>query len=246
MTTDMDLDLTFHDIATAGFKVVRTWAFNDVPKKPSSGPYFQVSFNPFQSSLSDTREKILDGGRATINEGADGLQRLDKVVAAAEKYGIKLIFSLTNNWNPERPLNNTAWNRRENAKVGFPRGYLSNDYGMFDDKAQPVLLSIHVFVGGMDLYVRNFHPGGTHDLFYIERAIIDAFKDYVGHVVKRFIDKPTILAWELGNDLRCSSTLSSSPKCNTATITNWTAEICECFVRTMLISFINLHCSKLH
>jgi hypothetical protein len=51
MTTDMDLDLTFHDIATAGFKVVRTWAFNDVPKKPSSGPYFQVSFDPFHSSF---------------------------------------------------------------------------------------------------------------------------------------------------------------------------------------------------
>ncbi len=82
----------------------------------------------------------------------------------------------------------------------------------------------------MDLYVCNFHPGGTHDLFYTERGIIDAFKNYVGHVVKRFVDKPTILGWELGNDLRCSSTLPASPKCNTATITNWTAEICECFV----------------
>lgn len=196
--------------------------------------------------MSDTREKILDGGRASINEGADGLQRLDKVVAAAEKYGIKLIFSLTNNWNPERPLNNTAWNRRENAKVGFPRGYLSNDYGMFDDRDQPVrLLSIHIFVGGMDLYVRNFHSGGTHDLFYTERDIIDAFKNYVGHVVKRFVDKPTILAWELGNDLRCSSTLSSSSRCNTATITNWTAEICECLVGILVLN-LTPHCSKLH
>lgn len=42
MTTDYDLDMTFHDIATIGFKVVRTWAFNDVPNKPQSGPYFQV------------------------------------------------------------------------------------------------------------------------------------------------------------------------------------------------------------
>jgi mannan endo-1,4-beta-mannosidase len=42
MTTDADMDLTFHDIATAGFNVVRTWAFNDVARKPSSGPYFQV------------------------------------------------------------------------------------------------------------------------------------------------------------------------------------------------------------
>jgi hypothetical protein len=42
MTTDADMDLTFHDIATANFRVVRTWGFNDVPSKPSSGPYFQV------------------------------------------------------------------------------------------------------------------------------------------------------------------------------------------------------------
>jgi len=42
MTSDADMDLTFHDIAIANFKVVRTWAFNDVHSKPSSGPYFQV------------------------------------------------------------------------------------------------------------------------------------------------------------------------------------------------------------
>jgi hypothetical protein len=45
MTTDDDMDYTFHEIAKANFKVVRTWAFNDVPSKPSSGPYFQVLFD---------------------------------------------------------------------------------------------------------------------------------------------------------------------------------------------------------
>jgi len=42
MTSDDDMDTTFHDIATAGLQVVRTWAFNDVAKKPDSGTYFQV------------------------------------------------------------------------------------------------------------------------------------------------------------------------------------------------------------
>jgi len=42
MSTDADIDLTFHDIAKTGFRVVRTWAFNDVCSKPSSGTYFQV------------------------------------------------------------------------------------------------------------------------------------------------------------------------------------------------------------
>ena len=74
--------------------------------------------------------KILSGGHATINEGPDGLQRLDKVVSAAGKYGIKLVLTLTNNWNPERQIPAIAWNRRRNDGE-LPRGYLSNDYGMY-------------------------------------------------------------------------------------------------------------------
>jgi hypothetical protein len=42
MLSDRDLDLTLHDIAKSNFTVVRTWAFNDVAQKPSSGTYFQV------------------------------------------------------------------------------------------------------------------------------------------------------------------------------------------------------------
>jgi mannan endo-1,4-beta-mannosidase len=190
MATDADIDLTFHDIAKIGMRVVRLWAFNDVPSKPSSGTYFQ----------------ILQNGKATINDGADGLQRLDQVVAAAKKYGVRLLLTLTNNWNPERPMPSSSWNRRENSG-GLPRAYLSNDYG------------------GMDLYVRNFHPGGTHDLFYTDTTIVNAFKNYVGTVVKRYANNPTVLGWELGNDLRCSSTVHASSSCNPQTITKWVADI---------------------
>ncbi|TFK18372.1 mannanase [Coprinopsis marcescibilis] len=197
MTTDYDLELTFHDIAAAGFNVVRTWAHNDVSSKPASGPYFQ----------------ILSDGKGAINEGEDGLKRLDKVVATAQKYGIKLLLTLTNNWNPARPIPKVAWNRRANTEE-LPRGFLSNDYG------------------GIDAYVRAFNPDGAHDLFYTDRAIIDAFKNYVSHVVKRYAKSPAVLGWELGNDLRCSSTVPSSPNCNTATITNWAAEISS-YIKTL-------------
>ena len=79
----------------------------------------------------------------------------------------------------------------------------------------------------MDLYVKNFHPGGTHDLFYTDPTIIKAFKDYLAHVVPRYANNPAVLGWELGNDLRCSSTLPASKTCNTHTITKWVADICE-------------------
>ncbi|KAJ2919875.1 hypothetical protein MD484_g569, partial [Candolleomyces efflorescens] len=125
--------------------------------------------------------------------------RLDKVVATANKYGLKVILTLTNNWNPERV---TA--RRQ---ISGPRGHVPNDYG------------------GIDAYVRNFKPGGTHDLFYTDENIIKAFKFYVKAVVSRFSAHPTVLAWELGNDLRCSSTLPGSSGCNPQTITKWAAKV---------------------
>lgn len=58
----------------ANLKVVRTWAFNDATS--CSGVYFQCwsSSNP------------------VINTGSTGLARLDAVVKAAEKYGVKLVL----------------------------------------------------------------------------------------------------------------------------------------------------------
>jgi len=190
MLSDNDLDNTMHEIATKGFTVVRTWAFNDVAQKPESGTYFQ----------------ILKDGKATINKGADGLQRLDKIVAAANKYNLKVLFTLTNNWNPEREQPSIAFKRWDDSKV-LPRAYLSNDYG------------------GIDLYNKNFASKPTHDAFYTDKVIIKAFKEYISHVVPRFIKNPTVLGWELANDPRCSSTLPASKTCNTTTITNWVDDI---------------------
>jgi len=86
---------------------------------------------------------------------------------------------------------------------------------------------IMVFLGGMDAYARAFHPGGTHDLFYTDQTIIDAFKNYLAHMVPRYAKSPVVLGWELGNDLRCASTLPASSNCKPETITKWTAEICK-------------------
>lgn len=79
----------------------------------------------------------------------------------------------------------------------------------------------------MDLYVQAFHPGGTHDLFYTDPKIVKAFKNYLAHVIPRYANNPTVLGWELGNDLRCSSTFPASSTCNTTVISKWVAEICE-------------------
>ena len=86
--------------------------------------------------------EILQNGKATINDGADGLKRLDQVVATANKYGVKLLLSLTNNWNPERSMPANSWNRRDNSG-GFPRAFLSNDYGTYQHSTSPLHKVLH-------------------------------------------------------------------------------------------------------
>lgn len=84
LTNDNDIDTVFSHMATAGLKIIRVWGFNDVNSIPSSGTvYYQY----------------LSASGSTINTGADGLERLDVVVAAAEKYGLKLIINFVNNWS---------------------------------------------------------------------------------------------------------------------------------------------------
>jgi len=182
LETEEDIDQTLASIAKLGIKVIRTWAFNDVDQIPEKGTWFQL---------------ISKDGSTQINDGPNGLQKLDLILSLAEKHGIHVIFVLTNNWNP----------RASGAKFKSPRNFLSNDYG------------------GMDTYVSNIAHSNHHDDFYTDPAIVSAFSSYVSHVVQRYTDCPSLLAWELANDPRCYSTFSASHNCNTHTITSWHASI---------------------
>jgi mannan endo-1,4-beta-mannosidase len=84
LTNNADVDTVLDHMDESGLRILRVWGFNDVNTIPSSGTvYYQ----------------LLSGGQATINTGADGLQRLDYVVAAAEKRNVKLIINFVNNWS---------------------------------------------------------------------------------------------------------------------------------------------------
>lgn len=77
----------------------------------------------------------------------------------------------------------------------------------------------------MDAYVREFGADGQHDTFYLNQTIVSIFKNFTTQVVKRYIDSPAILAWELANDPRCGSSLAASNVCNTTTVTGWHADV---------------------
>ncbi|KAJ5412792.1 hypothetical protein N7465_005097 [Penicillium sp. CMV-2018d] len=85
-TNNADVDSVFKNLKESGLKVLRVWGFNDVNTAPAAGTvYFQL------------HDKAT--GTTTINTGADGLKRLDYVVSAAEKNGIKLIIPFVNSWD---------------------------------------------------------------------------------------------------------------------------------------------------
>lgn len=86
------------------------------------------------------------------------------------------------------------------------------------------------YTGGIDLYNKAYESNPTHDDFYTKSEIISAFKNYISQVVPRYLNDSTILGWELGNDVRCSSTLKASSSCNTTTITKWVNEICSSYI----------------
>ncbi|MCJ1376367.1 hypothetical protein MMC20_007609 [Loxospora ochrophaea] len=72
-------------VKATGYRVLRTWAFNEYDTALGSTPavYYQS----------------WSGHTPTINYGSNGLGLLDAVVSAAEAADIKLILTLTNNWS---------------------------------------------------------------------------------------------------------------------------------------------------
>ncbi|KAF9052628.1 glycoside hydrolase family 5 protein [Panaeolus papilionaceus] len=199
LNSDEDIDFTLGNISATGIRVVRTWAFNDVEKIPENGTWFQLVAN----------------GTTTVNDGPNGLQKLDTVVRLAEKHGLFLILSLTNNWNPRplldssHPLAISARDVTPDTNNTLPRNTLSNDYG------------------GMDVYVREFGDATMHDEFYANNKIITIFNNYTTQVVKRYVNSPAIFGWELANDPRCNSSIPATNNCNTKTITQWHSTVAQ-------------------
>ncbi|KAG4105807.1 glycoside hydrolase [Neocallimastix lanati (nom. inval.)] len=81
--TDENAPKVFEVAKKHNLKVIRNMAFID--KAYTQGGVYYASFNNV------TRE-------IDVNEGKDGLVHLDKVIALAEQYEVRLILPFTNNW----------------------------------------------------------------------------------------------------------------------------------------------------
>jgi len=170
--------------------VLRSWAFFDIGTEngdlgveiSNKGTYYQY----WDAAA----------GEPAYNDGANGLEKLDYLVASAKERDVKLIFALVNNW------------------TNF---------------------------GGMDQYVR-WAGGDEHDDFITDPQIKQWYKNWVEHLLERtntitgvkYKDEPTIIAWELANEMRCSESgpYPSGPGCTSENIVAWVDEM-STFVRSI-------------
>ncbi|KAF5380977.1 hypothetical protein D9615_003950 [Tricholomella constricta] len=200
LNTEEDIDNTLAAIRAANFTVVRTWAFNDVDAIPENGTWFQLITN----------------GTVTINDGPNGLQKLDKVVELAQKHGLYVLLSLTNNWSPipgiDKPL-----------PPGFNPIQIRQLQGTNGDNATLPRNAL----SGMDTYVRNFGGHQEHDQFYVNTTIINAFMNYTTQIASRYANHTNVFGWELANDPRCNSTISTSVGCEARHVTRWHSTIAK-------------------
>ncbi|PPQ68624.1 hypothetical protein CVT25_005534 [Psilocybe cyanescens] len=88
LTSQDDVRATFKEMQSAGVKVLRTWGFNAINGSELAGAK-ESGLTYYQVWNSDTWE---------LNDGPQGLERLDFVVKTAGDFGIKIILAFTNNW----------------------------------------------------------------------------------------------------------------------------------------------------
>lgn len=98
------VDAVLEDAAAMGLKVVRTWGNLDAGVKTDK--ISDKGYTVFTDSVDGSGEKEgvyyqyfdADLNKPVVNEGEDGLQKLDYALYKAEQEGIKLLITFTNNW----------------------------------------------------------------------------------------------------------------------------------------------------
>ena len=102
-----DVDEVMKDAQDMGITVIRTWGHLDVGTM-TDGVDAEDNCPVFTGSVDRKGQREVeyyqywdaDLGKPVVNHGEDGLQKLDYVIAQAEKHNIKLILTLTNYWDP--------------------------------------------------------------------------------------------------------------------------------------------------
>lgn len=99
-----EVDKVIEDAAAMGLKVIRTWGhldagtMTDEVDKDGSPVFTDSVDGPGSKEGVYYQYFDADLNKPVVNEGTDGLNRLDYVIYKAEQEGIKLLIDFTNNW----------------------------------------------------------------------------------------------------------------------------------------------------
>ncbi|KAF5375179.1 hypothetical protein D9758_000203 [Tetrapyrgos nigripes] len=88
LTSKEDVRATFREMQAAGIRVLRTWGFNAINGSELAGA--------LETDL--TYYQVWNSSEWVLNDGPQGLERLDFVIQAAAEFDIKVIVAFTNNW----------------------------------------------------------------------------------------------------------------------------------------------------
>lgn len=89
LSKDSDIDAALKEMKRTGYKVTRVWGFGDV----------NVAYPATNTDPNRVWFQLHNSTGSYINYGSDGLERLDYVVSAAEKWGVKLVLNFVNYWD---------------------------------------------------------------------------------------------------------------------------------------------------
>ena len=193
----------FDDASKMGLKVIRIWGNLDVGKKTGKIDS-QSGHEVFEGNNDGTGEK--DGvyfqywddkaGKPVVNEGEDGLRRLDYVIKQAEEHNMKLVITFTNYWEAFGGMGQyVKWYQMSQGKsVGNSK---------VDEKDT------------CDFYTNETIKGWYKD--YI-KTLLNHTNYYTG---EKLMDSEAVFSWELSNEPRCTV----DEFCKDDILYNWTKEM---------------------
>jgi mannan endo-1,4-beta-mannosidase len=169
----------FARAAAHNFTVLRTWGFLDVGRPDGSE---SVGGGP----KNGVWLQALDGATNAIVYNESGFKRMDFVLATAARYNVKLILTLSNNWQDFGGMDQyVRWEALANASYAA-EGPKHDDF--YERPWQRAAYAAYV----------------SHVAARVNSITGTAYKD-----------DPTIFAWELANEPRCqgSGAYASSNNC---------------------------------
>lgn len=193
----------FDDASKMGLKVIRIWGNLDVGKKTGKVDS-QSGHEVFEGNNDGMGEK--DGvyfqywddkaGKPVVNEGEDGLRRLDYVIKQAEEHDMKLVITFTNYWEAFGGMGQyVKWYQMSQGKsVGNSK---------VDEKDT------------CDFYTNETIKGWYKD--YI-KTLLNHTNYYTGD---KLMDSEAVFSWELSNEPRCTV----DEFCKDDILYNWAKEM---------------------